>query len=61
MKLIIIGAGYVGLPLAISFSKYYDVICYDIDKKRINELRMGLDCTNQHSKREILNKKVIIY
>ncbi len=59
MKLIIIGAGYVGLPLAISFSKYYDVICYDIDKKRINELRMGLDCTNQHSKREILNKRLL--
>ena len=29
----IIGIGYVGLPLALSFSKYYDVVAYDKNKK----------------------------
>ena len=37
-KIAIIGLGYVGLPLAISFSKYYETIGYDIDDKKINRL-----------------------
>jgi len=37
-KIAIIGLGYVGLPLAISFSKYYETIGYDIDNKKINRL-----------------------
>ena len=35
MKISIIGLGYVGLPLAIEFSKYYQVVGYDINNKRI--------------------------
>ena len=42
-KISIIGLGYVGLPLAVEFSGYYNVIGYDINSKRINELRSGLD------------------
>ena len=37
-KIAIIGLGYVGLPLAISFSKNYETIGYDININRINEL-----------------------
>jgi UDP-N-acetyl-D-glucosamine/UDP-N-acetyl-D-galactosamine dehydrogenase len=59
MKIVIVGAGYVGLPLAIAFSKYYSVICYDVNKKRIEELTDGNDCNNQHSKKEIKKKKLI--
>ena len=43
----IIGLGYVGLPLATLFSKKYKVIGYDISKKRVNELKKGIDVTNQ--------------
>ena len=39
LKLAIIGMGYVGLPLAIEFSKKRDVIGFDISKKRIKELK----------------------
>ena len=35
----IIGLGYVGLPLAIEFAKFFNVIGYDIDKNRVNELK----------------------
>ncbi len=42
-KLAIIGLGYVGLPLALEFAKKRHVIAYDIDKKRIEELKLGID------------------
>ena len=38
IKISIIGLGYVGLPLAVAFSKKYKVIGYDISKSRINDL-----------------------
>ena len=34
-KICVIGLGYVGLPLAIEFGKYFDTIGFDLDKKRI--------------------------
>ena len=37
--------GYVGLPLAIAFSKKFKVVGYDIDDLRIQDLRAGNDKT----------------
>jgi UDP-N-acetyl-D-galactosamine dehydrogenase len=59
MNIAIIGAGYVGLPLAISFSKINKVVCYDINKNRINSLIKGIDINNQHTKKEIQQKKLV--
>ncbi len=42
----VIGLGYVGLPLAIELSKFFEVTGYDVNKKRINNLRKGLDNNN---------------
>ena len=42
-KICIFGLGYVGLPLALSFSKFFLVIGYDKDEERIKELKKGLD------------------
>ncbi len=42
-KIAIIGLGYVGLPLAIAFSKFYQVIGFDIDTDRVNELNDSFD------------------
>ena len=42
-KICIIGLGYVGLPLAISFSKKFNVIGYDIDKSRIISLKHNME------------------
>ena len=44
-KISIIGLGYVGLPLAVAFSSKYTVIGFDINEKRINELKSGFDST----------------
>ncbi|MCC8198982.1 MAG: nucleotide sugar dehydrogenase [Tannerellaceae bacterium] len=52
-KIAIIGLGYVGLPLAVEFSKKYPVIGFDIDNKRINELIAGEDSTLEIEKKEL--------
>ena len=39
MKVSIIGLGYIGLPLSIEFSKIYEVIAYDQDSKRVEQLK----------------------
>ena len=44
-KIAIIGLGYVGLPLAIAFSKKFKVVGFDIDPSRIDELNKGHDST----------------
>ncbi|MBD5552718.1 MAG: nucleotide sugar dehydrogenase [Desulfovibrio sp.] len=41
----VVGLGYVGLPLALAFARKYAVIGFDINKKRIEELRQGMDHT----------------
>ena len=50
----IIGLGYVGLPLAVAIAKKYQVIGFDIKKKRISELNSGLDSTNELTNEEVL-------
>lgn len=54
----IIGLGYVGLPLAVEFSKYYPVVGFDINKRRINELQDSIDITLEVE--ESLLKEVIL-
>lgn len=43
----VVGLGYVGLPLAVAFSHLYDVIGFDINAARIQELESGADHTNE--------------
>jgi UDP-N-acetyl-D-galactosamine dehydrogenase len=43
-KIAIIGQGYVGLPLAMSFSKFYETVAFDISVNRIDELNRQYDC-----------------
>ena len=45
MKISVIGLGYVGLPLALEFSKKYSVVGYDLKKERISQLINGVDNT----------------
>ena len=48
-KIAIIGQGYVGLPLAIEFGKKYPTIGFDINANRIDDLKKGIDHTNEAS------------
>ena len=47
IKIGIIGLGYVGLPLARLFAKKYKVIGFDIDETRVNQIKNGVDKTNE--------------
>ena len=42
-KIAVIGLGYVGLPMAVAFGKKFSVISFDINLKRIEELKQGVD------------------
>ena len=53
IKIAIIGLGYVGLPLAVEFGKYYATIGFDINQARINELNRGEDHTLEVSRDEL--------
>ena len=41
----VIGLGYVGLPLAVEFSKHFDTVGFDIQPARVAELERGRDST----------------
>jgi UDP-N-acetyl-D-galactosamine dehydrogenase len=46
-KLALVGLGYVGMPIAVEFAKHINVIGFDINEKRVNEYRNGIDATNE--------------
>lgn len=56
-KIAVIGLGYVGLPLATLFASRYSVVGYDINQKRIDELKQGIDSTLEVSEEAL--KKVL--
>jgi UDP-N-acetyl-D-glucosamine/UDP-N-acetyl-D-galactosamine dehydrogenase len=47
IKIAVIGLGYVGLPIALEFSKYHNVTGFDISKKRIESLKNFKDSNNE--------------
>ena len=57
LKLAVIGLGYVGLPLALEFAKKRKVIGFDINKKRIEELKSGIDRNLESTKTELKDIK----
>lgn len=46
-KIAVVGLGYVGLPVAVSFGQQHEVIGFDINHERIDELQRGYDRTNE--------------
>src|SRR5437870_1509906 len=46
-RIIVIGLGYVGLPLAIALARRFDVVGFDVDAGRIGELSRGHDRTHE--------------
>lgn len=56
-RIAVIGLGYVGLPLAIEFGKKYQVLGFDINVERVNELKQGKDHT-QEADIQVLNSLI---
>ena len=55
--IVIIGLGYVGLPLAVKLSSVFNVIGYDISEDRINDLKNYYDSTKEISKKALKKLK----
>ncbi len=60
-KIGVIGLGYVGLPLAVEFGTVFNVIGFDINKERIEELRKGYDCTLEVESEELRRASKLIF
>lgn len=58
-KLSVIGLGYVGMPIAVAFAKHIDVVGFDINKKKIDLYKSGVDPTNEVGDQEIINTSMV--
>lgn len=56
-KIGVIGLGYVGLPLAVEFGKIMEVVGFDINRSRIDELKKGFDHTLEVDQEELKSAK----
>ncbi len=57
----VIGLGYVGLPLALAFSKQYQVIGYDLDTTRVDALNKGNDITLQATEEALRSNPQLVF
>jgi len=57
----VIGLGYVGLPLAVEFGKKQKVIGFDINRKRVDELKKGHDFTLEVSETDLATATNLVY
>ncbi len=57
-KIALVGLGYVGMPIAVEFSKYVDVIGFDINKAKVEEYKNGIDPTKEVGDKAIKNCSV---
>jgi len=60
-KISIIGVGYVGLPLALAFSKKFSTVGFDLNKNRIDELKNGYDSFNDQKKKDLLKNTRLLF
>jgi len=58
-KLAVIGLGYVGLPIALEFAKKISVIGFDINQKRVELMKQGIDPSNELEKNDFENCDII--
>ena len=61
IKLSVIGLGYVGLPLAVEFGRKRPVVGFDIDQRRIDELKAGNDFTLETTQKDLADAKQLTY
>ncbi len=60
-KIGVIGLGYVGLPLAVEFGKKIDVVGFDINSERIEELKQGQDRTKEVEPGELKSAARLVF
>ncbi|MDX1528467.1 MAG: nucleotide sugar dehydrogenase [Gammaproteobacteria bacterium] len=58
-KISVIGLGYVGLPVAVAFGKMGPVVGFDVNPKRVKELKDGRDRTREVPDEELKNADIL--
>src|SRR5689334_12188998 len=58
-KLAVIGLGYVGLPIALEFAKKISVIGFDINRRRIEMMRNGIDPSKEVVPEEFKDRDIV--
>lgn len=59
-KLSLVGLGYVGMPIAVAFARKIDVIGFDLNKKKIDQYKMGVDPTHEVGN-EVISKTTVSF
>ena len=60
-KISVIGLGYVGLPLAVEFGVKFNTVGYDVNNRRVEELKVGFDRTKEITKKKLqLSRKLFL-
>lgn len=57
-RIAVIGCGYVGLPLALAFSRLFPVVGFDLDEKRVFELSQPFDRNGEYSAEEFQHRQL---
>src|SRR5256886_254567 len=57
----VVGLGYVGLPLAVEFGKHYETIGFDVNPKRVAQLRRGRDLTLEATPAELKAAQLLTF
>ncbi len=57
-KICVVGLGYVGLPLAVEFAKHFDTVGFDVNSKKVQELKEGVDKTGEVESETLNNSKL---
>jgi len=61
LQIAVIGLGYVGLPLAVEFGKKYSTLGFDINQRRVAELKEGIETTLEVSTAELKEANKLAY
>jgi UDP-N-acetyl-D-galactosamine dehydrogenase len=57
-KICVVGLGYVGLPIALEFARKFSVIGFDINQKRVDQMRRGVDPSKELTAEEFENTDI---
>ena len=58
-RLVVIGLGYVGMPLAVAFSEHFHVVGFDINEEKIRQYRNGHDMTREVGDRRLMKSNMV--
>jgi UDP-N-acetyl-D-galactosamine dehydrogenase len=58
-KISVVGLGYVGLPVAVEFGKTQQVVGFDINSVRVDELKQGIERTNEVELDELASADIL--